>query len=121
MFDQLLSLSHFCLTVHRSNIGVVPEFENQQDKYQTVYSIQLFMPLPATVKTIARGVVDNPVHKAARPIGHRVNHNTKGDSFDSCLMRHEVILLLSNQSKSYLTLCLAASFTSNFTDSLTRI
>ena len=88
-------------------------------KQFTVYNF--FMPLPATVKTIARGVVDDPVHKAARPraIVHRVNHNTKGDSFDSCLMRHEVILLLSNQSKSNLTLCLAASFTSNFTESLT--
>ena len=59
-----------------------------------------FMPLWATVKSIAPDAVDDPTHYHTRP-----STASRGEKFDCVRRRHVIVVLLPNQSKNMYQLC----------------
>ena len=68
------------------------------------------MPLRATVKSIAKGVVDNPMQYSPRPRGLRplwIGSSTalRKTELTVASIRHDIVVLLPNQCKNKFTLC----------------
>ena len=68
----------------------------------TCDSIQLFHTFAATVKSIARGAVDDPTHYHTRPQPKAIdgaNTAPRAIELTVVFIRHKIVVLLPNQCK----------------------